>query len=362
MRNIIVVVLLVAISFFVGTQFSGSNDAVESSKASADKAFKRVRVDAARRGTRNQLLRFPGSTRAVDRASLTFLVSGTFGKKVVEIGDSVEAGQLLATINNPQLLPQMNAAQSRLNEVSTRLAQVKKDVAHVRYLFETGAATRDELDQVESVYQGLKSSKAGAAAQLAEATQLQEESRILAPFAGTVDRIYFESGEFVPTGRTVVELNGGNALEVEIHVPESLIGNLALKQNVAVKFPFMDDLELQGIIVQMGHGAGKAGQLFPVVVALPKTEGLRAGLTAELMFNVEAHQGLQVPVQAVIDPGSGNARLFKLQDGVAKKVAVKVKAVAGSSVVVQGDLEAGDLIVIAGQRSLTDGEQVEVLK
>ncbi|MDD9892647.1 MAG: hypothetical protein OXT49_03940, partial [Gammaproteobacteria bacterium] len=99
-----------------------------------------------------------------------------------------------------------------------------------------------------------------------------------------------------------------------------------------------------------------------VVVSLPETQGLRAGLTAELVFNLQAQEGLQVPVQAVIDPGSGKARLFKLVDGAAVKVPVKVVAVAGSSVVVQGDLTAGEPVVIAGQRALTDGEKVEVLK
>jgi hypothetical protein len=77
---------------------------------------------------------------------------------------------------------------------------------------------------------------------------------------------------------------------------------------------------------------------------------------------VQAEEGLQVPVQAVIDPGSGKARLFKLVDNKAVKVPVKVVAVAGSSVVVQGDLEAGEAVVIAGQRALINGEQVEVLQ
>lgn len=362
MRKVLVVVGLMVLSFVLGMQMSADGDTGLVDGTEAAGSYKRVRVDEARRGTRNQLLRFPGVTRAVDRASLTFLVSGTLGKSHVEIGDTVEAGQLLATIYNPQLDPQMNAAQSRLNEVKTRLAQVKKDVQHVRYLFETGAATRDELDQIESSYRGLQATKAGAQAQLAEATQLQQESQIHAPFAGTVDRIYFEAGEFVPTGRPVVELNGGNALEVEIQVPESLVGDLAPQQSVTVQFPFIDGLEVSAKIVELGQAARQVGQLFPVVVALPDTPGLRAGLTAELVFNVQAQEGLQVPVQAVVDPGSGKARLFKLVDNKAVKVPVKVVAVAGSSVVVQGDLEAGEAVVIAGQRALINGEQVEVLQ
>lgn len=361
MRIFILVVGLLAVSFYAGTQFGGA-DKAELASADVAKVHKRVRVDEARRGTRNQLLRFPGVTRAVDRASLTFLVSGTLGKSHVEIGDTVAAGDLLATIYNPQLEPQRNAALSRLNEVSTRLEQVKKDVAHVRYLFETGAATRDELDQIESSYRALQSTKAAASAQLAEATQLQQESQIFAPFAGTVDRIYFEAGEFVQTGRPVVELNGGNALEVEIQVPESLVGHLSPQQVVTVQFPFIDGLEVDAKIVELGQAARQVGQLFPVVVALPSTQGLRAGLTAELVFNLQAEEGLQVPVQAVIDPGSGKARLFKLVDGTAVKVPVKVVAVAGSSVVVQGDLAAGEPVVIAGQRALADGEKVEVLQ
>lgn len=361
MRAVVVVLALMAASFFAGSQFAGG-DKQGLNEAAETNPLKRVRVDEARRGTRNQLLRFPGVTRAVDRASLTFLVSGTLGKSHVELGDKVTAGQLLATIYNPQLAPQKNAAQSRLKEVDTRLKQVRKDLEHVRYLFETGAATRDELDQMQSSYRALQASKAAAQAQLAEATQLERESQIFAPFAGTVDRVYFESGEFVPSGRPVVELNGGNALEVEIQAPESLVGSLALNQTVMVSFPFIDGLEVAATIVELGQAVRQVGQLFPVVVSLPATEGLRAGLTAELAFNLKAQAGLQVPVQSVIDPGSGKARLFKLRDGVAVKVPVTVLAVAGSSVVVQGDLDAGEAVVIAGQRALMDGEKVEVLQ
>lgn len=365
MRSFIVVIGLMLASFYGGAQFSQKMVAEPTVKPVSDN-IKRVRVAEARRGTRNQLLRFPGVTRAVDRASLTFLLSGTFGDSHVEIGDQVKAGQLLATIYNPQIEPQKNAAQSRLREVSTRLSQLKKDLAHVRYLFETGAATRDELDQLQSAYRGLQATKAAANAQLAEATQLQRESQIFAPFAGTVDRIYFESGEFVANGQPVIEINGGNALEVEIQVPESLIGHLSLQQSITVLFPFIDGLEVEGTIVELGRAARQVGQLFPVVVSLPDSAvlaaGLRAGLTAELVFNLQAQEGLQVPVQAVIDPGSGKARVFVLRDKLAVKVPVKVVAVAGSSVVVQGDLVTGETVVIAGQRALSDGEKVEVLK
>lgn len=363
MRTYLIVLALMLVSFWGGSVLTGGNgqNTVESSAEQAE-VLKRVRVAEIDQGSSNQMLRFPGATRSVDRASLTFILSGTIGVLPVEIGDQVKAGQVLATIYNPQLEPQMNAAKSRYKEVTTRLAQVKKDLVNVRALFESGAATQDELDQTQSAYRGLRSSKAAAAAQLAEAEQLLQQAEIKAPFAGTVDRIYFERGEFVPAGRPVIELNGGEALEVEINVPESLIGDLAVNQAVSVEFPFIKGLSVAGHISELGHGTRQLGQLFPVVVLLPKAPGLRAGLTAELVFSVRAEQGLQVPVQAVIDPGSGNARVFKLLDGVAHRVPVKVISVAGSSVVVQGDLAASDLVVIAGQRALTDGERVEILQ
>jgi len=362
MRNYIIVFLLMLTSFIAGGWLLGEDDSAADAQGAKQETVKRVRVATATQGARNQMLHFPGATRAVDRASLTFIVSGTIGVLPVEIGDEVAAGQVLATIYNPQLEPQMNAAKSRVKEVTTRLSQVKKDLANVQALFESGAATQDELDQTRSAYRGLQASQAAAKAQLAEAQQLLEQAQIKAPFAGTVDRIYFERGEFVPAGRPVIELNGGNALEVEIHVPESLIGHLALNQTVSVEFPFLDDLIVQGRISELGRGTRQLGQLFPVVVVLPETSGLRAGLTAELVFNVQAEAGLQVPVQAVVDPGSGNARVFKLVDGIAYRVPVKVVSVAGSSVVVQGDLAANDHVVIAGQRALTDGEAVEILQ
>jgi multidrug efflux pump subunit AcrA (membrane-fusion protein) len=157
-------------------------------------------------------------------------------------------------------------------------------------------------------------------------------------------------------------MSGGGGLEVETQVPELMLSRLAQAQNVTVEFPYLDNVQLTGTLVELGQGAIGRGQLFPAVVSLPTHPDVRPGITAELVFVHVAKDQLSVPVQAIIDPGSGQARLYVYKDGVVTRKVVEIVSIQGATVAVRSDLKAGDQVVIAGQGALVDGEEVEVVR
>jgi multidrug efflux pump subunit AcrA (membrane-fusion protein) len=150
---------------------------------------------------------------------------------------------------------------------------------------------------------------------------------------------------------------------VQFDIPESLIDEFAVGAGVTLTLPFLEDRQVAGHISHVGESGGPAGGLFPVEVTLDDGEPfLRPGLTVELLLPVSDRAALSVPLAAILDPGTGEPRVFRVIDGRIEPVFVKVGRLRGSHVEVLGPLQVGDVVVVTGLGSLTPGQQVEILR
>ncbi|MAA73649.1 MAG: efflux transporter periplasmic adaptor subunit [Salinisphaeraceae bacterium] len=363
-RNAIMRVLpiLIFLGLSAGFLTACGESAGQSEPASHPATAKPVRVAPVTRTDTLRQYALTGVTRAANRATLAFQVSGNLSKRPVNIGDRVEPGQLIAELSNPEAGPQADAARARLSELNTRLAQAERDLTRVENLFEQEAATRQELESARASRDALQASRDNARAQLSRSTRTLDETRIKSPVEGTVDRVLFEPGEFVPAGQPVVSLSGGGLTEVEIGVPENLIDSVEVGQPATLRLPLFEGRTVSGRVSEFASASTGAGQLFPVVITLDAGQSLRAGLTVEWLLDATQPQRLTVPVTAVVSPGgSGQPRVYRVVDGRATAVPVKLGAIMDENVIVEGELEAGQSIIVAGLNNITDGRPVEVL-
>ena len=119
-----------------------------------------VRVAAVTSDVRAQALHFAGVARARQRASLTFQVGGTLATRPLEIGQQVVAGQVLATLYNPQLEPARDAARARLAELQAQSAQARRDAQRTEQLFERGVLSQADQEQQRARLQALAADQA----------------------------------------------------------------------------------------------------------------------------------------------------------------------------------------------------------
>lgn len=335
----------------------GSPAPVDSSPAAS---VERVRIATVTVAPNASQLAFPGTTQASDGGDLAFQTAGRLASRL-DIGQSFARGETLATLDNPRLQPTVDAARQRVEQLRQQRLQAERDLTRVQALRDQNAATLEEMEQVRSALAALKAGEAAARAQQLEAEQLLAEAQLTAPFAGTVTRSYADPGEFIPAGTPVLAAAGtGPQLEVEIVLPESLIMARQLGELIPVHFPLLDQ-SVNGRIVEVATAAAGAGRLFPMVVSVPGAS-LRAGLTAEVIIPVARDHELTVPLRAVIDPGSHEPHIYRLTDGRAERVRVRVGDLLGERIVVSGDLQAGDSVITAGLTRLVDGQTVDVLR
>ena len=357
-RNIVVGLA----TFFAAVYMTGvSEPAVSSDRREAP--VKRVETGVVITASSHRDLRFSGVTRAVDRARLAFSLGGRIVARPAQVGEVVQKGTVLARLDGSEVENAVAGAQGALAELQARRAQAERDAGRTKKLLAAKAATAEELEKIEAGLQALRAGEDAAAARLRETERLRDETRLKAPFTGTVTEVFFEPGEFVSPGRPVLVLSGDGDLEVEVEVPESVIPRIAEGDSVEVRLPHQGPKAYRAIVESVGRTAAGAGRLFPVVARLPQDRSLVVGATAEVRVSLTSDQAMSVPVEAVINPGGRQPALFRVveSDGGyrVEKVQLEVGSLIGDSVVVEGDLAPGDRVVVGGQRGLLDGEPVE---
>jgi RND family efflux transporter MFP subunit len=355
-RNLILSAAAVAAAIYLSADS-------ETPTPEAPRPLKRVRVAAVEPASEHRELRFSGVTRAVRHARLSFSADGRLSARPAEVGDWVRKGAVLALLDDREPGNAAAAARGSLAEVRARRAQAERDVERTRRLVEAKAATEEELERARAAFDGVRAAEEAAKARLDEAERQLGETRLTAPWDGTVTEVHLEPGEYASPGRPVVVLSGDGDLELEVEVPESVVPEIHEGDEVDIRVPFLGET-VRTRIDSVGRAAAGPGRLFPVVARIPEASGALAGATAELVLAFRSDGALAVPVEAVVNPGGRRPALFRLTEAGGatrvEKVYVEVGELVGEKVMVRAaSLGAGDRVVVGGQRGLLDGEAVE---
>ncbi|MEM7356711.1 MAG: efflux RND transporter periplasmic adaptor subunit, partial [Acidobacteriota bacterium] len=334
--------------------------------------LKRVKVATVEVTTESRELRFSGVTRAARRARLSFLIGGRVVARPVEIGDRVRPGQLLARLDDLELVNGVASAEASVAELSARRSQSERDHRRAEQLVTAKAATSEELERTAAAVDALQAAETAAQARHQEAKRRLAETRLEADFAGTVTEVHFEPGEFARAGSPVVTVSGDGEIEVEVEVPESVIPRIAVGDAVDLSLPVLGQQKVGGRIKSVGRTAAGPGRLFPVVTRVESADGTEVrqvvvGATAELVLKLTSDHALTLPVEAVVNPGGRRPSVFRIAgagqspDTVrVEKLEVEVGTLLGDRVIVEGELVAGDQVVVGGQRGLLEGESVMI--
>lgn len=353
--------LRAACPVFLGISLSlgaGCGQAADTPEPAPERAVP-VRVASVGQMGESDALRFAGTVRARQRASLTFQVPGVLEGRSVELGEQVSAGQVLARLYNPELEPARDAGRARVGELEAQARQAERDLERAEQLHARGVVSTSEREQQRSRLEGLKAAVLSARAGARQTEQLQVESALRAPFAGRIEAVLVEPGDFIGPGQPVFRLAAEDGLEVEVRVPVSLLGGLETGAPVKV-WHSLDGRELMGRIVEIGRGASQGSALYPLVVGLEEGQ-VRTGEAVEVGLTRERAGGLAIPMAAVMRSAQGLSA-FQVKDGRAHRVPVSVRSVQGESALLdEGALQAGDQVVFAGLTRLADGDPVELL-
>jgi RND family efflux transporter MFP subunit len=304
-----------------------------------------------------------GTAKPVIESRVATEISGVVDYLPVKEGDFVSKGQILLRLRDERLKLSLKGAMANREKIRANFEEAKKELERMEKLRATQSVPERRYDAAHFLYQALfqELNKSKADMELLEYEISQKN--VLAPFSGFIAGRHTQLGEWVGAGAPVVDLVDLSIIEVMVDVPERFFINLEAGNEVfvVIKSVFREPLEekIQAIFPKGDPSA----RTFPVKIAVNNPDmKIKGGMEANVTFNVmDEQESLVVHKDAVVITGKERF-VFVVMGGVATPVPVVILGYFENSAAVEGDLKAGDKVVIRGNERLRPGQPVKVVE
>lgn len=316
----------------------------------------------AARAVRGDVVRYvslPGTVKANRQVTLYSKVPGYLKSLSVDKGDAVQAGQVLAEIEVPELLADLAKQTAELSVAETAHRRIND--AHTKSPDLITPALFDEAAGRVDI----------ARASLERTQTLLGFSHIAAPFAGIVTGRYADPGAFIPAatgGSTaqsaaVVTLMDFATVRINVAVPETEAPFVAVGEPVKFSIESLPGKTFETKISRFGYALDPATKTTLVEADYANASLLlRPGMYAAVRVGVEKHSGvITLPTESLVMEKTA-AFVFKSADGRAKKTAIKLGFNDGTRFEAVDGVAENDLVLIAGKIALTDGQSVSAVE
>ncbi len=307
---------------------------------------------------------FAADIRARIESRLGFRVAGKIVSRRVEVGQRVQAGQLLAEIDAQDYRLSQEAAKAQWQSAQTQLELAAADFRRYKALRDQSFISDAELERRETTLKAAQALADQARAQWDVQGHQTDYTRLLADHAGVVTAIEAEAGQVVSAGTPVIRVAQDGPRDVVFALPEDQLARVKTGQVLQAQ-AWGDGPVWQSTVREVAASADPMTRTYSVKLALPPTAQPALGSTAtvRLARSAAAVQAIRLPTSALRQEGQG-ASVWVL-DSSAMTVSlqpVQLGPVVGSDVVIAAGLQAGQQVVVTGVHVLTPGQKVTVFK
>ena len=321
-----------------------------------------VRIAVAEERPSAEAASLTGAVEAAETASLSFRTGERLIERLVGVGYTVEAGQLIARLEAETL---RNALQAALAELAAALGE--RDRAEADYdrqatLLERGFTTRQRYDVALQTMRAARSAVDATEARVATAEEQLAFSALYADAPGVVTAVGAEPGEVVAAGRMIVTLAREGGRDAVFDVPERLLRQAPPDEVVRVALTSDPSVSAEGRVREVAPQADPVTRTFRVRVGLiDPADALRLGSTVTGEISLGAPEGIELPASALVERDGGPAVfVFDSATGTVGLRPITVARFNLATVVVADGLAAGETVVTAGVQSLRPGQQVRI--
>ncbi len=305
----------------------------------------------------------------------------------VEVGDLVNAGQKICTLDMASTLSSYHSAsisyeaavqsyQDQQAIFDIQIALAEKQVNDLKALFEIGAASQAEIDAAQLELLSAQAGKTSTLSQLEAGMQsyksnleqlsgvlenVDSAGNVIAPISGTVVSLNAAQGGFVTPSAPVAVIEGVEVLKVQVAVSEALVPKLTQGDEVDVTISALG-ITTVGTIQSVEKAANMQTKLYNVTVSLQEdVEGLLSGMFADVSFRTDqSSDTIVVPTQAILT--SDNIQyVFVAEGGTAHYTQVETGLTGNGVTEITSGLSDGQQLVTVGQSYLSDGDPIRIV-
>lgn len=294
-------------------------------------------------------INLPGEIEPWTRLNLMAKVGGSITEVLVQEGDVVEEGAILAKIEDNDYKIALDRAQAAYTLAKANFKRDKR--VHAK-----GAIPTAELEAKETSMQTAK-------ADLENAKLLLSRCIITAPMTGVVNRLDAEVGLFMSVGDPVGELLKIDQVKAVIGIPESDISSVRKLDTVDITIKALGDRVVTGKKFFISSAPDSLARSYRMELALDNENGdiLPGMFIRAKVVKQRVEDGVAVPFYSVITRNN-EQYVFIEKDGVVQKQPVKLGIMENWLVQITSGVKPGDNVIIEGQRDIESGQKVKVVK
>lgn len=323
-------------------------------------------------GTIESSLEISGTLAPRSRVAVKAKLPGTLERILVDIGDAVESGQTIATIDRREIDAQVDAAtaavavaQAALETAEASLANAVIEHDRAKSLFDKGALPRQRLDGAQTAHRASVAQRDLATANLAQANavlrrakEVQRDTTVTSPVTGFIVERNYDSGA-IPGDKPIVIVADLREMKLEAGVSELEAGRLRTGMKAVVSVQAKPGETFNGQLAAIAPEVDERNRHFMIDVRVPNNgRALLSGMyaTARIVEATTAN-ALLVPKEAIATR-DGKRIVQKVQGDTVTTVEIKEGLTDGTRVQIVKGLSAGDTVLADARKQITSGTKV----
>ncbi len=308
------------------------------------------------------------------KASVSSKILGRLAWTGVSEGSVVKAGEVLARLEDADYAAAVKVSEAAVAQAEAQLAQARREAARAVALRRDQLIAEQQLEDAQTQVQLLSAQLQSTRAQLALAQANFENTRVRAPFSGTVLRRDAEVGEIVApssaggglTRTAIVTMADLGTLEVEVDVNEAYIAQVRNGQPARITLDAYPDTSFTGRVRQVVPTADRQKATVLVKVSiLDRDPRILSEMGAKVVFTSRdavrqaAPRRVLVPSNAVVRQGERSV-VWVVESGAVRAVTVDVGPERGEQTEIRSGLSGGESLVLSPPATLSEGTKVKV--
>ena len=306
-------------------------------------------------------IRAVGSIHAEQRVNLSAEVGGRLAGILVEVGDLVEKGDLLARLDDERLRIARDLARAEVEMARANLEKSRRDAQRQANLYEGHVTSEYSLEQADLKARIDKGQLKVTQDRLAVAERNLADATIISPVDGEITRKHVEVGELVEAGTPLFDVAKIDRVKVVVHVSELEITRLHKGQEAEISVDGHPGVVFRGAVNTISAQADPETRAFPVeiLVVNDRAEKLLPGFMGRARIRGRTFEDAISVSEEVIVQRDGRPVVFVATGDTASPRAIETGFADRGRVLITKGLNPGDRVIVTGQQSLRDGDTIQ---
>ena len=303
---------------------------------------------------------FTGTLEPRYQSQLGFRVAGKIASRHVEVGDRVQAGDILFRLDPTDYDLQLRVAESDLASAKSTVAQAMAEEQRLRNLRTTGSVSQSEYDLSLASRDVAAARVESAEKKLQLAKNQRQYCDLTADADGLLVSISGEAGQVVNVGQSIAQITKGTELEAVVNIPENRVRDIKTLSS-RIRFWSHPDLDIASELRELSPIADPVSRTYVAKFRLLSDSPLLSiGMTATVHLSAYEATGVCIPITSISRNGE-LASVWKIEkSGEVTACPIDVIQYRDNTAIVRGPLRAGDQIVSAGVQRVDEHVRVRV--